>query len=422
MKKIHLTFETGKIIYMLMAVTFGLQLLVCLKLQVYFAGDAAIVADAASNQMKGGLNYFQIIYFLNNPNNLGMLYIDMFFLKISQLLGTNPVIIWKIVGMMLATISSGLTAFLTYWITDNAKMAYISYGICAFLIACNPWCVVPYTDIYSVCIPIAVFYTYAKRGQKGMCGWRRVLLPILLAFVGSLLKPTNILPGIAVIIVEVVSDMHHENRLNSLKNLGIVIVVAGALTMGLYQLEVKGVNYSYDEAYLKPWTHYVMMGLNEKKYGRYYKVDDEYTNSFLTKEEKMEANFEVIEQRLTKMGLPGYLKFVARKTVNTYGDGTFAWGIWSKDYRPLTLENIRNVIWLSVLAGLGLNIIVTVRRRLRGITESLVIMNVMLCLLVWMYLMLFETGARYVFMFAPCYILAGVSGIYRLMAAKNRNS
>lgn len=414
----HTIIETRKIIYLLMAVTFGLQLLVYFSFDVTYAGDAKVVLDSAKHQLQGGLKYYDIIYFLNNPNNLMLLYLDMFFLRLEDLLHISGENLLSVAGMMLSTIATGLSACLCWEITRSNILTYILYATCAFLICFNPWCTVPYTDVFSICIPIAVFYRYVINISKGKTGWRRIYLPLLLSVLGILLKPTCIFAGIAILMVELARLIKTPNTMRKLGQ--IVAVVAGVLVLCIAGLQIEkiGVNYKTDETYLKPWTHYVMMGLNEKKYGRYYRVDDDYTNSFTSKEEKIAANKKVIKERLEKMGVAGYVSFAGQKTINTYSDGSFAWGIWSKDSNQIVLKELRNVIWIILLISSFANTIAVVvvgafKKRVYSWGEmAMVFMGAM----VWLYLLIFETGARYLYMFAPCYILVGFLGIYKIVS------
>ncbi|MBQ4300548.1 MAG: hypothetical protein II765_03335, partial [Lachnospiraceae bacterium] len=108
--------------------------------------------DSAKHQLQGGLKYFDIIYFLNNPNNLMLLYLDMFFLRLGDLLHISGMDLLSVAGMMLSTIATGLSACLCWKITRSKTLTYILYATCAFLICFNPWCAVPYTDVFSICI------------------------------------------------------------------------------------------------------------------------------------------------------------------------------------------------------------------------------------------------------------------------------
>ena len=126
----HIDIKTRKIIYLLMAVTYGLQLLVCFSFDVTYAGDAEVVLDSAKHQLQGGLKYYDIIYFLNNPNNLMLLYLDMFFLRLGDLLHISGENLLSVVGMMLSTIATGLSACLCWEITRSKTLTYILYATC----------------------------------------------------------------------------------------------------------------------------------------------------------------------------------------------------------------------------------------------------------------------------------------------------
>ncbi len=421
MKKTSINFETRKIIYILTAVAFGLQLLVFFKYGVNYSGDAKVVLDSAQNQLDGGLNYYEIIYFLNNPNNLGMLYIDMVFLKIGGLFGISGKMLLSVVGMLLAAVATALLSLIIHETLNNKVITYIGFAISVFMVTFNPWCAVPYTDVFSVCIPLGALYLYIKNKKLGKTGLRRMIFPLLITVVGLCIKPTNIFTMVAIVLIELFSYRSESKKKSLIIQWVLTLVISFVVYTILIHAMQYGVGFKKNEAYEKPWTHYAMMGLNTEKYGRYNARDDEYTNSFASKKAKEEANIQEIENRLDDMGLEGYVEFGSKKIYGAYKDGTYAWGIWTEGDGNLPMKRIRDIVWGWVLIFAKIEMIYLVVRGKKISDKTTDVSGVMICLMYGAYLLIFEIGARYLYMYSPIYILTGVLGAYRVIYKEGKN-
>lgn len=78
-----------------------------------------------------------------------------------------------------------------------------------------------------------------------------------------------------------------------------------------------------------PVQHFLMMGSNNEKDGRYFHEDVKFTRSFETHEERVENNMAVWQKRIKEKGIVGNLVFMAKKEA-------IVWCIGSKGYRQYT--------------------------------------------------------------------------------------
>lgn len=74
-------------------------------------------------------------------------------------------------------------------------------------------------------------------------------------------------------------------------------------------------------------AHYLMLGMNPDTRGIWSAEDYNLSTSYANANERTVANIEKIQQRLKEYEIKGYRELLRDKTLITYGDGTFAWGV-----------------------------------------------------------------------------------------------
>ena len=87
----------------------------------------------------------------------------------------------------------------------------------------------------------------------------------------------------------------------------------------------------YDDYGKMPYTHWIMMGINNPdfkppykiSYGGYSGEDYLFSESFKTGEEAKKANIKEIKRRIGKYGFIGYTNYLTNKAVNCWGDGSY---------------------------------------------------------------------------------------------------
>nr|MCR5775237.1 hypothetical protein [Lachnospiraceae bacterium] len=196
-------------------------------------------------------------------------------------------------------------------------------------------------------------------------------------------------------------------------------------------------------------AHYFMMGLNDETDGVYSDEDTLYTDAFETPEEKRRADMELAGDRIKAYGPAGLIEHLKNKTLVNYNDGLFAWGIdgnffGGRDYEDLgsvpdmsftewiwsfirpdgadhgKYSSAQQTIWITVLL-LGLIFACFALRDLfikntpsGGTTASCgsgMAYIVMLALAgLFVFELLFEAKARYLFIYIPYYLILSVYG------------
>lgn len=190
-----------------------------------------------------------------------------------------------------------------------------------------------------------------------------------------------------------------------------------------------------------PFTHFIMMGLNDVTYGSFYIEDSNATHGIHGEENKKEFNIKVIRERLENYGPAGYLQFLAEKVTRIYTDGTFNYGTegdWAAceeifDSPPAgALQELYHIdgkyysvssrffnsMWMIILAAVTLSGFLP--RRSSAKSEVDVLRLTIIGLTV--FLLLVEGRARYLYHLLPVFILLAVYGMLMLVERKEKGS
>ena len=207
-------------------------------------------------------------------------------------------------------------------------------------------------------------------------------------------------------------------------------MVGFALSAAFVQLLTGETRAQFDEEGRFGPAHFLMMGLNDQSSGGYCQEDVTFSGGFETNAARDAADLREAGSRLKTMGLQGLLDLWRRKTETTFCDGTFGWGKSESFYMELNPErnnplcgilrnfyyydgtyfsifkSISQAVWLIVLVS-SLLCVSAPNQRLRVIQIC--------CVGVFLYNLLFEAGARYLFVNLALYILLAGVGISHAM-------
>ncbi|MFT8469923.1 MAG: TIGR03766 family XrtG-associated glycosyltransferase [Oenococcus sp.] len=262
----------------------------------------------STNNVMLMLTQHQMAVFFSNTSWLLFDWISLFFVDLSALI--NIVIIA---------------------ILDRKKIANVIY-IQAVWLVLFPMIVVPYSDtwvlpwvslyILSYCI---IFYSKFN-----------LLLRILSAILGGfalsmtyLLKPSAIVPFIAILLVEFLflfnkNQAVRSRRVLSLLLISLLLFVSSAASyVTLQHANISETYMKVDWSRSMPPIHFISMGMSGK--GGYNPKDNIAMAELPTKKEKTDYSVKLLKQRLGRMGPFGYAKFLLYKQNNNASDGTFAW-------------------------------------------------------------------------------------------------
>ena len=398
--------------------------------------DAHIISLDAQLIARNSFDQLDHTYFSWYPNNQLLVFIFSLFFRVNDLIGStcfqDGVVMIILFQCLLSTIAGYLTYQLVRTLTGSEKPALLAWLFWAVLVGCSGWNIITYSDSMTIAFPIALLSLYQslENGKKPYLKW---FLIFTLTFWGGKLKPTVYIPFIAILAVELVHLLRGIDR-SKLKRLAIVLLIC-VISVGTYTQIYSGVSEATGleidpEANLGT-AHWLMMGLNEETDGVYYGPDVEYSTQFPTKAERTEGQLALIKERLSNYGLFGLAKHTARKALVNFNDGTFAWGMEGGFYDVIP-ENVnlplvpilRNLIynsgayypyratiaqmaWLFVFfTSFGMCFLCRDKQHL-AITLSLIGLV--------LFNLLFEARARYVYIFAPVFIVASAVSIQRLV-------
>ena len=273
-----------------------------------------------------------------------------------------------------------------------------------------------------------------------------------LAAAGYFIKPQIIICFIAVVLCYV-----FDNKTGSVKYRAAFLASCALLTL-VFSLMIKsvlipslGMEIDSDRSF--GMAHYFMMGLNNETDGVYSDEDTLYTDSFEKPDKKRRADMELAGERLKGYGFPGLIDHAKKKILVNYNDGLFAWGVDGKFFAGRESEDFGNVpktgmtdliwsfimpdgsdhgkyssllqmIWITILTqGLisGIMTLTGLFGRKKGTDENVKRLSggdsgglfvVMLSLTgLFLFELLFEAKARYLFIYTPYYLVTAVCGV-----------
>jgi hypothetical protein len=176
--------------------------------------------------------------------------------------------------------------------------------------------------------------------------------------------------------------------------------------------------------------HFAMMGLNKERQGVFFDDDARISSSFNTIEERNSANIKVIKDRLSAFGIYGYLRFLGKKALVNFSDGSFAWGCEGNFYAEIPeregflstlLENIYyrggkfHELYLTIVQLLWFIVLIL----LLGFTikfnkDYKMITLIFSIILIFSFVMVFEARARYLFNYSPFFMIGAGFGAYNI--------
>ena len=271
-------------------------------------------------------------YFSMYPNNVLLLLLDTFCLKVNGAFGVFQGNYNMMSAIIVDCFAISGACFLVYKILAlhvSRKFAFGGFLVAVILCGLSPWMSVCYSDSLGILFPVLTYYLYVKPAKNGRRKSMERALAVIVCCIGYSIKPQCVIILIAIVLVELIRlcdgwDLKQLAKTAALVALACLCLVIHS-TMLTKQYESIGVKLDPEKKF--GMTHFFMMGLNEKSGGVYSSEDVAYSSSFLTSKQRTEGNIAVSIARLREMGPAGYLRHLSRKLLTTYHDGTFAWGM-----------------------------------------------------------------------------------------------
>lgn len=420
------------IIFAVMAVImFIIQLVVALNCLAVPTSDWEIINEIAKSYAYNG-NMEHIYdtlpkfhnYLARYPNNNGIAVLFSLYYRVIYLISGNIPIE---AGVILNTIfinAAVVFCFLT------AKKAFGNFhaltvaAICFLFLPYYTYCPYFYTD--SVSMPFCVLSIYLF-----ICAYESEKMPekiTLFFFSGAACAVGCMLKGsIVIVLIAVVMYMIYKGGIKKVL-IGTGTVAAGFLVLTIaFNGLVSSLNIADKETSARekyPVTHWIMMGL--KGNGGYNRADSYLTAHAGSYQEKIQANVDVINKRISDYGFIGLMGHLGEKIEFTWSDGTYY--ISHYVYKNINDNSLLNTITpkggvsappfsafssamhVLILVMVCVSIFSCIRKpRFNYITLMHIMMfGVFLFFLIW------ETRSRYIFNFTPVFIIICADGIIRL--------
>ncbi len=416
-----------------------IQMLLLNCVYFYCGWDAGWIRWSAEGIINGG-NMYEIstdIRYSTYPNNLLLFYICCLVEKAGMLLSmSEPYLLFIALGCLCVNLSCFIGNLMMRRLTESRMIRGCYTFLSTVMILFSPWITIPYSDTFGM--------FFVLLGMWGLlCVDRKYLKWIVTAgasVIGYYIKPTCIFPLFAAYLVFGVRYLLSLRR--NWKEL-CALVLGTVFFAGIGMLIPVWIQHTYSFRLIPevriPYTHYLMMGFHEGTRGMYNGDDFNFSAGFPNVESRMQANRAVFRRRLEEMAAGGRLgRFLKDKTLVTFNDGTFAWwregefisswaehdnilndwfhdtfvppGIYEEDEGRYyyVFRTAAQGLWLWVLTGIPFAAMDRKRNR-----REKACMMIVLCGLAF-FLLLFEARARYLFLYAPVFVILALCGYEEL--------
>ena len=407
----------------------------CIFFETGWDSGGFVIPAARTLLAKGDVSNLNEAYFKTYPNNVLLVHIYYLILKINEKIG-----IFKGTYQLMAIVVcncfvSSLSCLMVYFIGEkkvSGKCAWIIYIWMLIVTGLSPWHVICYSDAMVLFFPISIAYIYMNEKINVYIKYSSILI---LGYIGYSIKPQAVIVVIAIVLTEIIRYMQGGTDKDIRKIAGTIVITMIVIFMfpnglqKIYQKEgfVKDKNREFGI------THFVMMGMNEKSGGIWSGEDVAISAECKTSRERTQTNVKVLKKRLKKYGWNGYLKFLSKKMLTNYNDGTFAWGREGSFYYIVpdnskiklshTLKNIYyndgkyykyfstmgQFLWVLML-GTGWYVSIKEFIGKRNINYGVSVMELSI-IGITLFELLFEARARYIYLYVPIFALFVLMGM-----------
>ncbi|WP_407383971.1 glycosyltransferase family 39 protein [Ruminococcus sp.] len=360
-------------------------------------------------------NYYLIQY----PNNFAPMLLMSAVYRLWYLM-TGSISRFPIVGLNVLSINAAIlmTALLARK-TYGGRQACFVLGVSALFVPFYTYTSYVYTDTLSVPYAVGTVYVLscAMDQRKRVPRYLLYALSGMLGFIGFRMKGNVIVVTVAVLIFLLLKLPFKRFLCAALAFVMGFVALGAVYSAGIKAGHFMTEEQSYEREF--PATHWVMMGLHG--HGGFRMEDIEFTKAIPGKNEKRAANMEVIRDDLREMGVDGLLSHLTTKAVWTWGDGTYYVTNHIDDpinrnfLHEYVLKDGRHFYRLyAYCCGFQYFLILMLAlSALKGFIRPRVdhTVTVRLCVFgVFLFLLMWETRARYLFNFTPFLVFLSVDG------------
>ena len=370
-------------------------------------------------------------YFSECPNNLFLTGLFMLVFKTGALFGTESLFPLLALQCLLC----GLVSLMLYQTLvkccNNVPAAFSGYLLYLLFVGLSPWISIPYSDVWSLPFNMGLVWLALTGVLSSKPLFKRCLF-VFLSVLAYAVKPQLLLVALAVAAVRLTDRSARASLRANLFKIRPAASLASALLLALLLvfLAGKATGISPHKQPAFGMTHYLMIGMNSCTIGDYAPEDVEFSRNYPTQASRAKAELAETGRRVYGMGFAGFCRHLCEKLILTCGDGSFSWGkegvffhnvfpekngtvspflrkcYYTEEYggsRFPILLHAATLVWLGILF-FSMLCAFWVRGRAAA-TVSLALLFILL------FELLFECRARYLFGFAPLYMLAAFMGL-----------
>ena len=429
------------VVYGVMLAIFILQIIYAFLIHSSLEYDVELIIWNA--QARNPDEFVWIEYFSLYPNNFMILFFFRFIYSVLTLFRLEEHFVHALVIVNIVFVNAAIVlVFHAVKSAFDVFKGYVAWIFMLLLVAFSPWIIVPYSDTLSMPIAAGIVYLYVKfrDADKG----RKIAYALSIgavAQIGYFIKPSSVIPLIAIILIQLILDLRairanpkpkYSRSKNTrtgynIKYLAIYTISAMVIVSAIFNSFVRSQNaIPFIEGVAFPPEHWIKMGMQRQavgdrfSYGAYNADDFFFTASFSSTQEMRRADREVIRERLSDFGVIGYSHFLVNKLRWITGDGTFHWGEFARgNFEEMTPmqshfknlvhrrgENYANFayfkqsIWLFILFW---HFVYAFRKK----DSSNVVINVSMCAIIglFMFILLTEGRSRYLINHLPLFTI-----------------
>lgn len=422
----------------------------------YGGWDCGMVANSARWVYDGGeLGYDDYYTFYSNNIPITWLLYELY--SISSELPDypyNPEFIWIQFQCIMFSAAIFFSVMTVLIISKKVGTCVLTLLINSLLLGLSPWKMIPYTDAGTIAIPVFIIFLYALFLQL-KSKWKYVLwlFMIFAGVLGGIMKATCYVTLIAILLVDFSWILFHKVTIwQKLKQLMLrmVLLLCGFMLASLCKTEMyQTLNYEYNYDMEMTWSNYLYIGLDEEATGASTGDGLTLARAYAGQPRSIRAMVErkYIKERILEKGFGGLVDFWLRKQVMNFNDGTFSWfqegwfnawayediidSSWKEPLRDfywndgedfILFNTLSQGIWIFVLLGVLVEAILVLINGITSLkknpddTESnstaLSISTVGIAIFIGMFLfvMLFEGRARYLYNSIPVFATMAVIG------------
>ena len=424
---------------------FFAQCYICYNFYFLTGWDVGVIFHSAATVATGG--EADSAYLSQYPNNVFLVLFYSSILKINSSIGifteNSGIFSLIVLQCLFSAIVAYLVYSITYEFTGHKEISAFAFLLYSFYVGLSPWFSIPYSDATGILFPILTFRVWQMSKSTESVRKKIILYLILgaLSFVAFKIKPQTFIIAIAILIFEVLKTIClwvKEKKFPISATKLCLFISMFLLSSMIFSSVAKSTDaVTIDEEREFGISHFFMMGLYEETHGVWNEVDVGFSASHATKEERDKANINVAIERIKSYGVGGLFKHVSKKTMLNFGDGTFAWGgegnffiniqnIKNSEISPFirsfyyrdgenygTFINLSQILWLTVLSLSSLSALYSLKNKSKRGEEATVLILSIIGLT--LFETLFEPRARYLFTYAPIFIICACIGLFSVL-------